>query len=181
MTKRFFSEILEFLWSNQGGPYNALLCPTRRLSECKTRRGASVQLQHSSEINWVLVGKIYYLDTEGDRVGRRCRLRSSDRGCGCEGFLCKVHKPWPKFIIYLSRSCLWYLGLRSFPERPQAGFMGDIICISDQVMLPDCIVFPRIPSISKKASASDLPCGSTWPDEVCCICLQINSRAYSGW
>jgi len=53
------------------------------------------------------------------------------------------------------------LGLRSFPERPQAGFMGDIICISDQVMLPDCIVFPRIPSISKKASASDLPCGST--------------------
>lgn len=53
------------------------------------------------------------------------------------------------------------LGLRSFPERPHAGFIGDIICISDQVILPDCIVFPRIPSISKKASTSDLPCGST--------------------
>lgn len=53
------------------------------------------------------------------------------------------------------------LGLRFFPERPHAGFIGDIICISDQVILPDCIVFPRIPSISKKASASDRPCGST--------------------
>jgi len=53
------------------------------------------------------------------------------------------------------------LGLLSFAERPHAGFIGDISCISDQVMLPDCIVFPMIPSMSRKASMSDRPCGST--------------------
>jgi len=49
------------------------------------------------------------------------------------------------------------LGLRSFPDRPQAGFMGDIISISDQVILPDCIVLPTTPSMSRKASTSERP------------------------
>ena len=50
-----------------------------------------------------------------------------------------------------------HLGRRSFPDRPQAGFMGDIISISDQVILPDCIVLPTTPSMSRKASISDRP------------------------
>jgi len=49
------------------------------------------------------------------------------------------------------------LGRRSFPDRPQAGFMGDIISISDQVILPDCIVLPTTPSMSRMASISDRP------------------------
>jgi len=41
------------------------------------------------------------------------------------------------------------LGLRSFPDRPHAGFMGDIICISVQVILRlHC--FPEDPVCVKK-------------------------------
>ena len=57
--------------------------------------------------------------------------------------------------LYLVKFC--HLGLRSFPDRPQAGFMGDIISISDQVILPDCIVLPTTPSMSRKASTSERP------------------------
>ena len=57
--------------------------------------------------------KYYYRNTEGDRVGGCGRLRSSDGGSRCEGFLCKVHKPWQEFKTYLSFciSCLtWVFG-----------------------------------------------------------------------
>jgi len=59
--------------------------------------------------------------------------------------------------VIVSWARLMNLGLRSFPDRPQAGFMGDIISISDQVMLPDCIVLPTTPSMSRKASTSERP------------------------
>ena len=62
--------------------------------------------------------------------------------------------------ISISRQ-ICHLGLRSFPDRPQAGFIGDIISISDQVILPDCIVLPTTPSMSRKVSISDRPRGST--------------------
>ena len=134
---------------------------TGGLSECKPRRGTRVQLQV-----WVIRICLFFREKRLLPQHWRWLCRSpwpSLWQWRWTSTLC-VQIPRRQTLAKMSNLALLtflYLGLLSFAERPHAGFIGDISCISDQVMLPDCIVFPRIPSMSKKASRSDRPCGST--------------------
>ena len=133
---------------------------TGGLSECKPRRGTRVQLQvwviriffreRKKVITATLKVTVSVAVAVSVAVTVDVDIMRSDTTSTNLGQSVKL-----TLLTFL------YLGLLSFAERPHAGFIGDISCISDQVMLPDCIVFPRIPSMSKKASRSDRPCGST--------------------
>ena len=134
---------------------------TGGLSECKPRRGTRVQLQ-------ILVIRICLFFREKKVITATLKVTVSVAVAVSVAVTVDVDIMRSDTTstnlgqsVKLTLLTFLYLGLLSFAERPHAGFIGDISCISDQVMLPDCIVFPTIPSMSRKASMSDRPCGST--------------------